>query len=425
MWRFRVSHLAQCAPGATPQFLYRGARLLTDSPMTWDEVRRMGDRMAAHLERRAATAGEFGASFTTLEPWADRFSGDGRVEARVYLAAGTMAQYQTVMPSRLRLRNDPTRPFLERMPNLKLQPETGLEWCLSRFAWTESRTRKSMDVTPARADGLIQLSIKDAALNKMTDTAGWDVGAKARYEAVRYDRLNPVERAVMLYVYSCPPGPPSGPDVGYLSQQVRLAFADAGSERLTGLMPWLGWAELNMGGLAQAAGAPSPVVPAAVALRQMRASVWEHQLTRLDAGDDGADMVGGIVFTSGTSSPLPTWQCIRPVAFIATMLADLRLTETSEQKLELARLLQAFGFVRQLQVDESCGWMCPNPEAAIGGIRASTWDTSMPADATSFALLATCELLKSMDKLAAAEGAKGPQANPVGEPHAEPRPRTP
>jgi len=112
----------------------------------------------------------------------------------------------------------------------------------------------------------------------------------------------------------------------------------------------------------------------------------------------------------GTGTPLPTWQCVRPLAFIATMLGDDRLTEPSERLIETARLLHALRFLRQLQADDSCGWMYPNPEMAIGGIRASTWDHTMPPDATSLTLLCVVEAIQSLERVAAAEAGNQPRA---------------
>ena len=147
-------------------------------------------------------------------------------------------------------------------------------------------------------------------------------------------------------------------------------------------------------------------IPSAIALRRMRDQCWSHQLSITDAGEDAIDMAGGIVFTSGLgdgksgANPYPTWQCVRPLAFIATMLRDPRLTEPKERSREIVNLMQAMRFLRQLQVDEASAWMYPDPKLAIGGIRASTWDNSLPVDATSMTLLCVVEMIKSLDELA-------------------------
>jgi hypothetical protein len=110
-------------------------------------------------------------------------------------------------------------------------------------------------------------------------------------------------------------------------------------------------------------------------------------------------MLGGSVFTKGEGTPLPTWECVRPIAFIATMLGDDRLTEPAERQQETFHLLLALRYLRQLQADESCGWLYPHPEQARGGVRASTCDHTMPPDATSLTLMAVCEAIKSLERL--------------------------
>jgi hypothetical protein len=145
----------------------------------------------------------------------------------------------------------------------------------------------------------------------------------------------------------------------------------------------------------------------------MRQQVWEHQVGAVDIDEDSLDLAGGIVFTKG-ASPLPTWQCTRPLAFIATMLADARLTEPKERNQELGRLLHALRFIRQLQVDESVGWMAPKPGQAVGGVRAAPWDHSMPPDATSMALLVVVETLKSLEALSKAAKPAAEPAAPAG-----------
>src|SRR5262245_52519008 len=96
-------------------------------------------------------------------------------------------------------------------------------------------------------------------------------------------------------------------------------------------MPWHAEAELLL-----ARG--DETIPAAAAQRDMRDQVWQHQLSDVDAGTDGQDLVGGIVFTAATN-PLPTWTTAKPLAFLAQTLADERLTERDKRLIQLARQL--------------------------------------------------------------------------------------
>ncbi len=168
---------------------------------------------------------------------------------------------------------------------------------------------------------------------------------------------------------------------------------------LVGVMPWLGWAEIELAGEGD--------IPSAIALRQMRAIVTGFQLTAADAGTDNLDLVGGVVFTSGTA-PLPTWHTARPVAFLATMVGDPRLTEPGEVDDELVGVLYGLRFLRQLSASEVEGFMYREPAEATGGVRAATWDQRMPIDATAMTLLAVVETLGALDALAAREAAEAP-----------------
>jgi hypothetical protein len=165
-------------------------------------------------------------------------------------------------------------------------------------------------------------------------------------------------------------------------------------------MPWLGSAELR---LAELKGQRD--VPAAVALRQMRKMMWEHQVGPMDdsameSKGGGLDAVGGIVFSARVAgSPgRPTWNTARPLAFTATMLGDPRLTDTAERNLELARVLAGLRFLRQLEADDFTAWMYPNRSRSRGGVRIAQWDQRMPPDASAMSLLAVCETIKYLDR---------------------------
>ncbi|MBY0263711.1 MAG: hypothetical protein K2Q20_15305 [Phycisphaerales bacterium] len=179
------------------------------------------------------------------------------------------------------------------------------------------------------------------------------------------------------------------------------------------LMPWLGWAEIACA-RQRAKGGGLDTIPSAIALRQMRSQLWQHQLSLTDTTPDTLDMVGGIVFTAGLAqgkgTPYPTWHGARPLAFVATMLGDPRLTEPAERPRETVRLMQAVRFIRQLQVDEASAWAYPNPAKAIGGIRSAPWDFSQPVDASALALMFITETIKSLDALAAQPADKQPAA---------------
>jgi hypothetical protein len=192
---------------------------------------------------------------------------------------------------------------------------------------------------------------------------------------------------------------------------VRSGFRDVSAGALVGLMPWLGWAELTYARFQPEPAAPSEL-PSAVALREMRSLVWKHQLRAEDLPPDQQDLAGGIVFASSKHGQvLPTWQVARPLAFIATMLGDERLTEEKEVPAELSRLLASLRFLRQLTAGEAEGHMYANPALAMGGVRASVFDQRMPPEATALTLMTVCETLQSLENIRARQE-KAPEAGP-------------
>ena len=175
---------------------------------------------------------------------------------------------------------------------------------------------------------------------------------------------------------------------------VRSLLRETQPGMLIGLTPWVGWAELAL----LDEGEP---VPSSIALREMRDLLWRHQVTFADAGEDSPDFVGGIVFTA-SRSPLPNWQAARPLALVATMLADPRLTDEREVGAELARLSLSLRFLLQLTVDDALMHMFRVRERAYGGVRTSPWDQRLQFDASVMTLLAIDETLRASETLRSA-----------------------
>ncbi len=163
-------------------------------------------------------------------------------------------------------------------------------------------------------------------------------------------------------------------------------LAEGGRGGAVGAAPWIVWAVRDLAGDGDVPGAP--------ALREGRELIWQHQITRADAGADEADLVGGIVF-SASDQPLPTAQSARAAAMAAAMLGAPGLTPASERPGELARLLPTLRFLRQLSVEEGEARLYPNPERATGGVRLALWDHRQPVEATALTLIAVADTLEA------------------------------
>jgi hypothetical protein len=173
---------------------------------------------------------------------------------------------------------------------------------------------------------------------------------------------------------------------------VRRVFATVTTAALSAQMPWLGWAELELAG-------PRGEVPAAVALEDMRDDVHSRLVNAFDAGDDDADMAGGIIGAGG--GLVPTWHSARPGAFLATMLGDARLTRRESRMHMLGRLLDMVRFIRQLAVDDVVlALYGDRSTGAAWGVRSALFDLRQPGDATAFSLMLVAESLGALDAMA-------------------------
>lgn len=384
MYRFRVSHAVQGPAGTAPTVLYRGSRLV---PPGWVPTRAelvsMADRLAAFLMMAAdPTAAAAPPSVATAER--------------------ALAMLALVESREVR---DPRADRRESEVATTLQAYEWLESIDPRVAYLAACSipagDRMMHQTPRRfAAGMVRGALADSDTPPIVDAGGI---APAPLEA-----FPSTLRALPLYAATRILATDDSGRFSRVDALIRQRFADPDAAVLS-QMPWLGRAELA---LASRRGIDT--IPSAIALRDMRSQLWQHQLTLTDTTPNTLDMSGGIVFTAGLaqgkSSPYPTWHGARPLAFVATMLGDQRLTEPGERARETVRLMQAIRFIRQLQVDEAAAWAYPNPAKAIGGIRSAPWDFSQPVDASAMSLMFITETIKSLDALAAQPAEKQPAA---------------
>lgn len=175
-------------------------------------------------------------------------------------------------------------------------------------------------------------------------------------------------------------------------ERLKSIFASTEPGGLVAAMPWAASAATNR----NLRDEPPPAK-----LREMRSIITDHQLSPLDAGATDADLVGGILFTTGRT-PLPSWHSARALAALATMAADDRLTPADERARELSRLVLGLRFLAQLQVSREAGWYSPNLSDDLGGFRASPWQLQPGPEPTAMALLTFNETLDAIERLSKA-----------------------
>jgi hypothetical protein len=181
-------------------------------------------------------------------------------------------------------------------------------------------------------------------------------------------------------------------DAAASSEFARVMLDGTPPGELVAAMPWIGWADQR--------NHPQGALQSAVRFREERGLIWKHQLQPNDLPADQQDLAGGIVFDT-SRNPMSSWQMARPLAFVATMLGDPRLTKDEEIPGELSRLLLSLRFLRQLTAGEAESFMYRDREKAIGAVRSSLWDQRMPPEATAMTLMAVCETQRSLEEIQA------------------------
>lgn len=386
-YRFKVSHVAQVKAGDSPRFLQRCGRVVPSDQIDTEGLKRWADKLAAALMSRGWAGPEKYGMAGTYEPIRGEFQPRFASAIEQGLSAFALWKYQSTLGLAGR-----TTPGVE--------PRVG-DWL---EAWARAlAVVEPGEVDPAADAASAAVTVRLFDYLHVNPTYGAFAGTFKEFNepdmmALKkrcVDKLTPImkeggsalpetERALVLFL-----GADQRHNIDPNPSAVSALYVQLGPAKLVAAMPWLGWADQQVHAKGE--------LPAAVALREMRSMLWKHQLQDEDLPWDQKDLAGGIVFS--TSSPVPSWQAARPLAFVASMLRDLQLTEDREVSEELLHLLASLRFLRQLTAGESECFMYRKPDQAIGGVRSSLWDQRMPPEATAMTLMAVCETLKSLDEI--------------------------
>ncbi|MCX5689418.1 MAG: hypothetical protein NTV94_06465 [Planctomycetota bacterium] len=393
-YKFAATHLAQLSATQPPTFLFRGAKVVSDRAINTASLRLFADSMAdwlirwdgSHRESPDWPLGAFVPARGTFESKPASLAEYALVTFAIHRLIAVKAKFQDdpsnvwkwVRPGTMELakiRFGPGRLNQEPLGGEVAGPLFGCMRALVAMAPYEHQPTVTgivpAELMPFEADLASAYTVKD----------GWN------------PRIPENTRAFVAFVLArratLVAGELDGPRRKELAAlAVRSLYRETKPAMLVMHMPWLGWAEQRM--------AEGGEIPAAAALRDMRDMVWKFQMTAADAGAEGPDLIGGIVFTS-SSELLPTSQSLRPMAFLASMLGDSRLTDPAERPMQVSRMLAALRFVRQLALDHDATFNVADPGAALWGIRASAWDNRQTPEATALGLLTVCDSLESLE----------------------------
>jgi hypothetical protein len=114
-------------------------------------------------------------------------------------------------------------------------------------------------------------------------------------------------------------------------------------------------------------------------------------VSQVTEGND-PDHLGGFELMSNNINSVDA-RCIR----MLPMLARFAETPNPNQSRAILSLTKALRYLTQITTTEQRANTFSNPKLAIGGVRAATWDASMPTEATAMALLGATKAIQAFD----------------------------
>lgn len=384
-YRAPVVHLAMPFDEAAPVFLDRGARVVGDDAVRVAGVRRLADGVAAHLRSR-------------LWPGVERFGIGGDLNIVTGASEPLVATpFEQGLAALALLRHAELDG-----PDAKESHEAGLS-ILRDLAAVGPGEETPWASPIAAAVTVGALALVDAQ-DRTTDPELAALSARS-LEALRaaFDpdagfsgAVAPPARGLIAWGLVRAMSVDGSSDRASAEEAVRAAFRGTPPAQRVAQTPFLVWAELELN--------PTGPVPSGAALDELRSLVWDHQIRKGDLRPIDRDLAGGVVFTRGRSV-LPTWQSMKPLAALATMLGDERLTPgsvvTGRVPGEVVRVSEGLRFVRQLAVTGDGLFLARVPQRASWGVRGAVWDPTARVEAGAMALLTACEALESFERIAA------------------------
>jgi hypothetical protein len=396
---YRVVHAAQVTPGGPGLLLHRGGAVAP--PITGTaELRSLADSIARQITRRAWPGVERHGLRGDLDPVTGRFDPAVAPPFAQAFAGEALLRYarapgvEAESAGRARGAGEAILSALavvERGEPAPWGDAVSASACLSALARLEGLTIERLPELRGLRDRCLP-TVKAAfdprsGFDPMVPQGARGVVARGLIAVASFE---PWEREAHL---------------ARAESAIRAVFREIEAGRLLSVMPDLGWAEIE---LARALGREPGSVPA---LRGVRESVLDLQLRSGDLVEADRDLLGGIVLDA-EGSPLPSWQGLRAVGLLASMLGDESMTggtaRTGEAPGQIVRLLEMLRFLKQLTAEERVGHMYSDAGQAMGGVRASLWDQRMPLTASALGLVTIAETLESLERIGArAEPAAG------------------
>lgn len=386
-YRWQPMAIAQPAPGLGGAFLDRGGRVIEQDEVSVRSIRTMSERIASNLMKRRWDGVEKYGFVGTLDPVTGKNVSSSSAPFEQALGAYALLRFgEDADTPQKREAVEAGRDVLRELGAVErneIAPwDDALGACMSVVALGEIPLELILgdrDLNELRLRSLETLDTLYSRSEGFSDSIPQPARGLVAHALVVSATLDPRDRTALA------------------EDAISRVFLETPTELLVSQMPFLAWAQLGQSG-------DGAEIASSSVLRQMRDLVWEHQLRRADLELIDRDLAGGIVFTRA-SAPLPSWSCLRPLAAIATMLGDERLTEgdmgSGEVPMQIGRLVDSIRFVRQLVAEGETLHMYADAESSDWGVRMALWDQRMPIESSAMALLLLCETQASFEQIMA------------------------
>lgn len=364
-YRFEVTQLAQISPAEAPVFLYRQGKVFQERDVNVAAMKTWADGLAAHLlsrvsihEKGALVSGLYSPVSGACVPRAEIAE-----QALIGLALARAAQSGVLTADAAAKSLDAARAIV-------------------RDLSTPDSEKRKIETSPIASAALL-LTVQMLAVDAPEAQAALAAARREVRAVLEGPVRSPSVSALAAWAAAGVEGKPEL--LAAAKNAVPAIFRSAPVEKLAAAMPWIVMAARSV--------EPTGEITSAAVLDQWRDLVFKFVMRPQDAGADGEDLVGGLVFT-GSKAPLPSAQSLRVIAGLAAMLNDDRLTPPADHAKEIARLVPSLRFVRQLMGDEYNGTMFVDPLRAEWGVRNSMWDQRMSGEASALALITLCEAVE-------------------------------
>ncbi|NNF41547.1 MAG: hypothetical protein HKN62_00590 [Phycisphaerales bacterium] len=371
LYRFRTLDLTQRAPGRRPMETFRGETLVRIDEIDADRIATLASGLTDHIITSLWGRDEPFGLMGDYRPALDRYEpllASPRDQALCVYALGRYAGVDGLPASEAdRARTAASVILTELAATVEGEPPPLPD--LSTAAVIVLAANLGIDVDPAVTEPL--LSQAAAEVDGVIDEA--DLSTHGTHTL-----------ALATHAAAVRSSAPGGPDATAVAAFVdRVWTRTPPGERLS-LLPWIGWAE----DLLRRAGHDR--TQRVTDLRTLRTVL---EAIRVAPDPATADLRGGFQLGRGPAASV-TAQSARPAAYLATMLGDPIFTPPGGRPALDTRHRETMRYLVQLSVEDRLLWRIRNPNRALGGLRAATWDIDQPVAAQAIGLLAASETLR-------------------------------